>query len=681
MGWIERCYQTYEKNLNQVGKPSSSTRFEGEAPFLLPVAHTTQKVHVEVNLSASGDFLSARVLHPEEMTTIIPCTEASSSRTREMVPHPLVDKLQCVAGDYKAWGGDKDSKFTEYIANLQAWCDSSFGLDLVRTVLTYLKKGCLIQDLVSEGILYADENGHLLQKWNGPKEELPDIFRLFKDSKSNESQLDISVRFRVNGKDLSSAPEVWNSYTNYYLSTWKETGICYVQGQEMPLSRLSPQKIRSPGDRTKLISSNDHQNFTYRGRFRTASEAFSIGYETTQKAHSALRWLIGKQGEWSSNSQDEQKGKQKDGQVVLVWGTENEPVPPVTGDTCDLIVCSHSDLDDGEEEDDLDGLDDEKETLPKTRAAFAAQFNKAIKGYRHNLTPYSQISIIVLDSVTMGRLSIRYYRELQGSRLMDCIADWHKNFCWKQCYPKQISQKNGEKKSIAKFVGAPAPAEIAIAAYGANMSDKLKQQTIERLLPCITEGRRFPRDLMQAAAHRASNGIAVSFADAQKNRGIACALIRGYYHRNLKEEYTMALDETCSDRSYLFGRILACAERVEQNATYGRDEDAQKRPPNALRYEVAFTQHPAKTLALLRKQLEPYLERLIKENKSTYANDLMLQLISRIPMEQFNEQPLTELYLLGYACQREEFFKKKAAKNAEAAATEKGEENHGSFTE
>lgn len=143
----------------------------------------------------------------------------------------------------------------------------------------------------------------------------------------------------------------------------------------------------------------------------------------------------------------------------------------------------------------------------------------------------------------------------------------------------------------------------------------------------------------------------------------------------------MALDETCSDRSYLFGRILACAERVEQNATYGRDEDAQKRPPNALRYEVAFTQHPAKTLALLRKQLEPYLERLIKENKSTYANDLMLQLISRIPMEQFNEQPLTELYLLGYACQREEFFKKKADKNAEAAATEKGEENHGSFTE
>ena len=60
MGWIERCYQTYEKNLSQVGKPSASIRFGWEAPTLLPVAHTTQKVNVEVSLTADGAFLSAR---------------------------------------------------------------------------------------------------------------------------------------------------------------------------------------------------------------------------------------------------------------------------------------------------------------------------------------------------------------------------------------------------------------------------------------------------------------------------------------------------------------------------------------------------------------------------------------------------------------------------------------------
>ena len=120
----------------------------------------------------------------------------------------------------------------------------------------------------------------------------------------------------------------------------------------------------------------------------------------------------------------------------------------------------------------------------------------------------------------------------------------------------------------------------------------------------------------------------------------------------------MTIDENCSDRSYLFGRILACADQLEQYAVYNTAGEKGNRPTNALRYEVAFTQHPAKTLALLRKQLEPYLERLIRSEKSTFVNELMLQLIDRIPAEQFNNQSLTELYLLGYASQREEFFKK-----------------------
>ena len=106
MGWIERCYEVYEKNLGEVGKPSY--RGNREAPVLLPVAHTTQKAQVEVSLSDAGEFLSARVLRPDEATTVIPCTEESGSRTSGFVPHPLADKLQYTAGDYLAFGGHKD---------------------------------------------------------------------------------------------------------------------------------------------------------------------------------------------------------------------------------------------------------------------------------------------------------------------------------------------------------------------------------------------------------------------------------------------------------------------------------------------------------------------------------------------------------------------------------------------
>ena len=107
MGWLERCYQTYEKNLAQVGKPSASIRYGWDAPMLLPVAHTTQKVNVELSLTADGEFCTARVLRSDEMTTVIPCTEESSARTSGAVPHPLVDKLQYIAGDYTTCGGTK----------------------------------------------------------------------------------------------------------------------------------------------------------------------------------------------------------------------------------------------------------------------------------------------------------------------------------------------------------------------------------------------------------------------------------------------------------------------------------------------------------------------------------------------------------------------------------------------
>lgn len=119
----------------------------------------------------------------------------------------------------------------------------------------------------------------------------------------------------------------------------------------------------------------------------------------------------------------------------------------------------------------------------------------------------------------------------------------------------------------------------------------------------------------------------------------------------------MALDENCHDRSYLFGRILACADQLERTYNYYFSGDVHC-PTNALRMETIFTQRPAKTTDRLRKKLEPYLERLLKNNKSIYSNDLMLKLLDRIPIKEFNNDPLSELYLLGYASQRAEFFKK-----------------------
>ena len=649
MGWMERCFETYENNRDLIGVPAQkAVKDTGrrEAPILLPVAHTTQKAHVEVNLSDDGVFQSAWVLRPDEMTTIIPCTEESGSRTSGAVPHPLADKLQYIAGDYKAFGGPKASAWEPYLEQLRAWCASPYSHPKVRAVLTYLEKGCLIADLVRERILYTDAAGHLLQKWDGTKNETPAIFGVL----TGGDEFETFVRFRVGGVALAENKAVQESYIRYYLSTMQQTDFCYVQGESMPVSRLSPAKIRNAGDKAKLISSNDSQNFTYRGRFENAEQALSVGYETTQKAHNALRWLCGRQG------------VQNGDQTILVWGTENEPIPAVTADTLELTENAPG-------LSDLPTLPNDFETekaQPTTREAFALQFKKAVQGYRAKLGAHSKITVMVLDSATPGRLSVRYYRELSGSRLVDCVEDWHRSFAWELRYRKVEIPQSGGKPALnpITFLGAPAPADIAKAAYGERVDQKLKQQTIERLLPCITEGRRFPRDLMLSAVHRASNSVALDTWEANKTRSIACALVRGYYHRNLKEDFSMAVQNDCNDRSYLFGRILAYAEQIEYTASRAQDiAPADRRPTNALRYEVAFTIHPAKTTALLETQLQPYLTRLARAGKSSYLHDRMLELMDRLKLDGFTNQPLSELYLLGYAAQRMEFIKKHDAEN------------------
>lgn len=139
----------------------------------------------------------------------------------------------------------------------------------------------------------------------------------------------------------------------------------------------------------------------------------------------------------------------------------------------------------------------------------------------------------------------------------------------------------------------------------------------------------------------------------------------------------MTLQEDCANRSYVFGRILACADYLEYRAEKLRaNKSDDRRPTNAQRLEVAFTQRPAKYCKELQKQLAPYIARLIKNGASTFPQNKMLELIASIPMEDFTNKPLDELYLLGYASQRQEFFssKKSVATNDDNSIDEIQEE-------
>lgn len=649
MSWIERCYEVYDKNSRFIGDMDS-----GNTP-LVPVAHTTQQVHIEVRISGNGEFRGARVLGPEEITTIIPCTEESSARTSGAVPHPLVDKLQYLAGDYKSFGGEKESCWKPYIEGLKAWCDSPYGTPEIKAILSYLTKGILIADLVNERILFTDEENQLIKKWEGDKDETPAIF---KSAKGKDGPFESCVKFIVDGRDISKDHKLWESFIAYSSTRGKLTGYCYASGKETELATLSPYKIRHAGDRTKLISRNDSTNFTYRGRFLHPEEAVGIGFEVNQKAHSALRWLIAKQGRFVS------------GAAFLAWGTKNEKIPRVLGDSLEVLQQWDNGIFD-------ESIEDDEEKTSDTKEVFAKAFNKALAGYRTELTPTAQISVIILDSASKamkGRLSIRYYKELSGSRLMENLENWHHTYKWQMSYRKIKGKNKGGKDDMRiTFIGAPSPEDIAKAAYGELVDDKLKQQTVERIMPCIIDGKLLPRDILRAVANRAVHSIGLERWEANKTQQIACALLRGYYQKRYKEVFSMAVDESIKDRSYVFGRILACVEQVEryaQNlASHGAEDAGNKRPTNAERLMFVYTLHPVNTLTVLQEKLRPYIDR-IKANTGSDPQRYveMLRLISELGVQNYTNDKLGDKFLLGYASQKIQFIEdNKNSKRDESA--------------
>lgn len=115
----------------------------------------------------------------------------------------------------------------------------------------------------------------------------------------------------------------------------------------------------------------------------------------------------------------------------------------------------------------------------------------------------------------------------------------------------------------------------------------------------------------------------------------------------------MELDREFTDRSYLYGRLLAVYEQVERR-TYDFDE---KREPNAIRYQTAYAQHPATIRKVIEEQLLPYFNKLSVKDRTFYRNEIE-EISNKISMQNMNQQ-LDYLYLTGYWAERAELRKGK----------------------
>ncbi|HBM74612.1 MAG TPA: type I-C CRISPR-associated protein Cas8c/Csd1 [Clostridiaceae bacterium] len=615
MGWMQKLYDTYENCKSEIGALGTD---DSSMP-LLPVAHSTQNAQIEIAIDGSGNFRRARALGKDEEVTIIPVTEDSATRSSGIAPHPLCDKLQYIAGDYTDYVVKKKGEefYNKYMEQLEGWCNSPYCNRKVNAILCYLKKKTLMKDLIGKKILVCNNDGTLSKN-----------VKL-----AGVDQKDAFVRFKVEiPDDVESAvwldPGIYESYIDYYLSLQKDVDLCYVTGKEVPCTEKHPAKIRNSGDKAKLISANDASGFTYKGRFADKKQVVSIGYETSQKAHNALRWLIDRQG------------YRNESEAIVAWGTKNQKIPGILEDTQDSIFG--------------------KEEMPEvsTEKDFAERLNKAIAGYGCDLDTGAEIVIMGLDAATTGRLSITYYREIDGYDFLDRIKKWHRTCSWRHTYksiPDGFDEKGKEKFRHITFIGAPSPKDIALAAYGGKVSDKLKKSTVERLLPCIVDNAWLPYDIVNSAVNRASNPVSMEGWEWEKALTISCALVKKYRYDKFKEEWSMSLDESQMDRSYLFGRLLAVAQQIEE---YALNTVGEKRETNAERLMHQFKLHPYKAWGIITDKIRPYIARL--GVKCTSLTELMTRINSMIPYEEFTSpKQLDDSYILGYYCQRQVFIDEK----------------------
>ena len=620
MSWMQKLYETYENCSANIGvKPE-----DNKAP-LLPVGHLFQQVQIEIIIDQEGSFRGAVSVSKDDGGTTIPCTEESGSRSGSSPKsHPLCDKLKYVSKDFNKYVAGvtdayvlKQSKlYEEYRGLLTKWCNSDYSHIKAIAVLNYVVRGTVTKDLIDSGILIPENDGKLKMK----HENLVIRWRIHIP---NDPQTSVWT-------DIS----LFDSWRRFDARVEKMQGLCYVTGDEKRLANNHPKYIRISGDSAKLISANDDSGFTFRGRFDKVEQACGVGYEVTQKAHNALRWLIGKQGKVFYKGKDK-----KPGFTIVAWATSGKKIPDPMADPSSILGYHK--------------IQSDTEIPILTAQELAIKLNKKILGYHVELGGTTDIVVMGLDSATPGRMAISFYRELTGSDFLGRIKDWHETCCWvHDYYSKEVVEgTTGKiKKVYIRFVGAPAPSDIAEAVYGIKVDDKLRKATVERILPCIIDGQKIPRDLVESAVRRASNRVGMKQWEWNKTLSIACALYRKYRE---KEDYDMALDENRKTRDYLYGRLLALADSIEQ---WALNKAGENRQTNAARLMQRFADHPYTTWLNIELALAPYKARL--GGKSLKRQGLISEVMAMFTPEDFiSPKKLSGEFLLGYHCQREALWK------------------------
>ena len=632
MSFWQHLADSYDQNADALKKtyPLSTTSISNNGDMIAIIV-----------IDGNGNFVRSSKIEKanrkkgiETENITIPVTEQSLGRSSGVAPHPVFDQYGYLKGAGK--------KYDTYLCQLRDFADSNFATEQISSIYKYIKSGTVANDLSKmkpkdkTNIVFQVEIEECLQTKVWEDETFFNAWHQYYLAKKREL---VKEREFAESK-LTDLKKLSSDEKKKYKEQEKLNAVIsldYISGEEQLVAVSHPKKISNGSANSKLVSDNDKTNYTFRGKFSDSSEAVSIGYETTQKAHQFLRHLINDRGHYCGE------------QVILSFavGSMEKLLPPPIEEKSIWSILQES------------RTETESDTQINLRAETGIDYADALRkslagfGYGKALKQHTKTVVLALDAATTGRLAITFYRELDKSEYLEKVADWHSRCRWHQ----KFWDKKIEK--YVPYISAPSIDRIIDAVYGKPRAGKdesyikIKKVARERLLRCIFDGAFLPMDYVVAAVRRASNPLGITKSNKFDRNGFeqvistTCALVRKNFQQHKKEDYKLSVELDKTDRDYLYGRLLGAADKLEEYALYKKDND--RVVTAAIRHMQTFAQHPFRTWQTIHGCLNPYIQTV----KGSFAfNEIQAVMAKFLSGDYEKDTPLNGSYLIGYYHER-----------------------------
>lgn len=604
----------------------------GDNPVLLPLYHTSLKSNgkniIAVKLDQDGSFYKAEVMD-DNQTIIFPVTGDSVARSgSNPAPHPLVDKFSYYVSEANQSQYDN---FHEQLANWIAYCEEGKVKDFLMKIQHF--------------ILQTDFLSSILQSLYGEHYQREGLKITYSDSDGKNKTVDLSAYFlefsivQFHGfkdESVTSYKALHQSFISFMTANQDNLRTCNISGRMEQITN----KHRGLMGTAKIISVSN-KGEAYKGRFKEREDVFSVGYETSEKIHLMIKYLLENKNSstWLGSSQ-----------YLINWFSDDL----VNESQLDIVKPIFNDLFEDDEEESLVPIKPNEESRQ-----IGSSFIKGQKLFGNDATYY----IAILNKTSNGRITLKYFRQLQVSQLLKNLESWRENYSW------EAKTKAGDYK-----IKIPIFNEIINVAYGVDReryleldNDAFRSDQYQQLVTALIDGNPMPSTIVKKleANIKQRQKYPKHWSQVQQ---VSLAILHKQYGR----EFKPMLDHENTNRSYLFGRLLAIFELMESKKyeieNPNKDKKESNRITNAERYWNAYTGQPAKMMNHLENKIKPY-EEVLKLNRPGIWHKLekerkeIIQLLTPLYANKEFTQPLDYKFIFGYYAEKQFYYTKQTKEN------------------